>query len=451
MHKNKINIKEENIYKVIADLSGDIYFQIDENFKVLFVNKRGLELLEKKLEEVLGKRVDEIFQDEGIIFIKNLKTALSSKKPLLFEDYATIKGKKLYLETRLISYKDPETGKKYIYGITRDMTEFKIAEKTIEESTKRYRLLFDRNLAGVFRATLSGILLECNDAFAQILGYSSAEEIIGTSVLKFYKEEADRKALITALSQQGFLRNYELLLKKKDCSDVWVLENVSFIEEQGQKILEGALIDITERKTIEEHLKESVNKLQKTTEGIIEAMAKTIEIRDPHTAGHERRVGKLAKAIAEELGLEEEKVQAIYLTGLIHDIGKIYVPAEILTKPGTLTDIEYKLIKVHPEMGYKILEKIDFSWPISKIILQHHERLDGSGYPFGLKNDEICLEARILAVADVVEAMSFHRPYRTSPGLEYALKEIEANKGKLFDPKVVDATLNLFKKGFKLD
>ncbi|MEJ5166418.1 MAG: HD domain-containing phosphohydrolase, partial [Thermoanaerobaculia bacterium] len=337
------------------------------------------------------------------------------------------------------------------YGICRDMTEFKVAEQTIEESSKRYRLLFDRNLAGVFRASLSGILLECNDAFAQILGYSSAEEIIGTSVLKFYKEEADRKALITALTEQGFLRNYELLLKKKDGSFVWVLENVSFVEEQGQKILEGALIDITERKTIEEHLKESVNKLQKTTEGIIEAMAKTIEIRDPHTAGHERRVGKLAKAIAEELGLDEEKVQAIYLTGLIHDIGKIYVPAEILTKPGTLTDIEYKLIKVHPEMGYKILEKIDFSWPISKIILQHHERLDGSGYPFGLKNDEICLEARILAVADVVEAMSFHRPYRTSPGLEYALKEIKQNSGKLFDPRVVEATLNLFKKGFQLD
>lgn len=451
MARTKLKDKEENIYKVIADLSGDIYFQIDENFRVIFVNKKGLEFLGKDISGVEGKRVDEIFIEEGKRFIENLKKSFQSEKPLLFEDYAIIKGKRLYIETRLISYKDPSTGKKYVYGITRDMTEFKIAEQTIEESTKRYRLLFERNLAGVFRASLSGILLECNDAFAQILGYSSAEEIVGTSVLKFYKEEADRKALITALTEQGFLRNYELRLRKKDSSDVWVLENVSFTEEQGQKILEGALIDITERKTIEEHLKESVNKLQKTTEGIIEAMAKTIEIRDPHTAGHERRVGKLAKAIAEELGLDEDKVQAIYLTGLIHDIGKIYVPAEILTKPGTLTDIEYKLIKVHPEMGYKILEKIDFSWPISKIILQHHERLDGSGYPFGLKNDEICLEARILAVADVVEAMSFHRPYRTSPGLEYALKEIKQNSGKLFDPKVVEATLNLFKKGFQLD
>jgi len=445
------NFKEENIYKAIADLSGDIYFQIDENFKVVFVNKKGLEFLGKNLEDVLGKSVEELFPQKGKRFVANLKKSLSSKKPLLFEDDAIIGGKKLFLETRLLSYEEPETKKKFIYGICRDMTEFRKAEKTIEESSKRYRLLFERNLAGVFRSSISGILLECNDAFANILGYDSANEIIGTPVYKFYKDESDRKALIISLTEQGFLRNYELPLKKKNGEIIWVLENVSIIEEEGQKILEGALIDITERKIIEEHLKESVNKLQKTTEGIIEAMTKAIEIRDPHTAGHERRVGKLAKAIAEEMGLEEEKVHSIYLTGLIHDIGKIYVPAEILTKPGTLTEIEYKLIKVHPEMGYKILEKIEFSWPISKIILQHHERLDGSGYPLGLKNDEICLEARILAVADVIEAMASHRPYRSSPGLEFALKEIIENSGKLYDSKVVEATINVFKKGFTFD
>ncbi len=449
--KIKKVLKEENIYKAIADLSGDIYFQIDENFKVVFVNKKGLEFLGKSLEDVLGKSVQELFPHQGKRFEENIKKSFSSKKHLLFEDYITIGGKKLFLETRLLSYEEPETKKKFIYGISRDMTEFKKAEKTIEESSKRYRLLFERNLAGVFRSSFSGILLECNDAFAIILGYNSASEIIGTPVFKFYRDESDRRALLIALSEQGFLRNYELPLKKKNGKIIWVLENVSIIEEEGQKILEGALIDITERKIIEEHLKESVNKLKKTTEGIIEAMTKAIEIRDPHTAGHERRVGKLAKAIAEEMGLEEEKVQAIYLTGLIHDIGKIYVPAEILTKPGTLTEIEFKLIKVHPEMGYKILEKIEFSWPISKIIIQHHERLDGSGYPLGLKNDEILLEARILAVADVIEAMVSHRPYRISPGLEYALKEIENNKGKLYDPEVVEAALSVFKKGFVFD
>lgn len=451
MKKSKNIYREEYIYKTVVDLSGDIYFQLDKDFNIIFVNKRGLELLEKKLEEVLGKNVIEIFPKQGKRFVSNLKKCLNSKEPLFFEDETIIDSRKFILETRLLSFEDPVTKEKSIYGICRDITEFKKAEKTIDESSKRYRLLFERNLAGVFRASLSGILLECNNAFAQILGYTAPDEIIGTPVLKFYKEEADRKALITALCNQGYLRNYELSLRKKDGSTIWILENVSLIEEDGQKIIEGALIDITERKTIEEHLKETVNKLQKTAEGIIEAMTKAIEIRDPHTAGHERRVGKLAKAIAEEMGLEKDKIEALYLTGLIHDIGKIYVPAEILTKPGTLTDIEYKLIKVHPEMGFKILEKIEFLWPLSKIILQHHERLDGSGYPLGLKEDEICLEARILAVADVVEAMASHRPYRISPGIDYALKEIKNNSGKLFDNKVVAATIKLFEKGFSFD
>lgn len=451
MIRNKKEKREENIYKIIADLSGDIYFQIDKDFRVIFVNKRGLEFLRKELKDVIGKKVVELFPKQGKSFVENLKKALKTKKTLLFEDETVIGNNTFLLETRLLSFENPQTNEKSVFGICRDITEFKKAEKTIEESSKRYRLLFDRNLAGVFRASINGILLECNEAFAHILGYSSAEEIIGTPVIKFYKEEADRRTLITMLSQQGFLKNYELCLKKKDGTLIWVLENVSLVEEDGQKVVEGALIDITERKKMEKHLSESVIKLQKTFEGIIEAMAKAIEMKDPHTAGHVRRVGKLAKAIAEEMGLEEEKTQAIYLTGLIHDIGKLHIPAEILTKPGTLNEIEYKLIKVHSEMGYKILENIDFSWPISKIIIQHHERLDGSGYPMGLKNDEICLEARILAVADVVEAMVSHRPYREAPGIELALNEIKKNSGILYDQKVVKATLKLFEMGFKLD
>ncbi len=443
--------KEEEIYKKIAQLSGDIYFQIDENFKVVFVNNKGLELLGKKEEEVLGKKVEEIFPNQGKKFKENLMASLNSSEPLYFEDETEIGDKTLILETRLISFQDPETGRRSVFGISRDITQFKKAEKAIEDSSKRYRLLFERNLAGVFRASLNGILLECNDAFANILGYSSAKEIIGTSVLKFYLKEEDRKILIHLLSQFGSLKNFELSLKKKDGSPVWVLENVSFVEESGEKVLEGALIDISERKNMEEHLKQSVEKLKKIAEGIIEAMSKAIELRDPHTAGHERRVGKLAKAIAEEMGLDREKVQEIYLTGLIHDIGKLYVPAEILTKPGALSEIEFKLIKVHPEMGYKILEKIEFSFPISKIILQHHERLDGSGYPLGLKNDEICEEAKILAVADVIESMVSHRPYRAALGLKEALKEVKQNSGKLYDPKVVKAALSLFERGFNFE
>jgi len=201
---------------------------------------------------------------------------------------------------------------------------------------------------------------------------------------------------------------------------------------------------------LEKELEKSVKELEKTTEGIIYTVAKVVETRDPYTAGHQKRVANLACAIAEEMGLPKEQIRGIYMTGTIHDIGKIYVPAEILSKPGKLTKTEFEMIKTHPEYGYNMLKDIEFPWPVALTILQHHERLDGSGYPQGLSGEDIILEACILAVADVVEAMSSHRPYRPALGIDKALEEVSQNKGKLYDSRVVDACLKLFKeKGFK--
>ncbi|MGQ9800411.1 MAG: HD domain-containing phosphohydrolase [Candidatus Saccharicenans sp.] len=224
-------------------------------------------------------------------------------------------------------------------------------------------------------------------------------------------------------------------------------------EEWGQKT--GQVIvfrDITARKKAEQELKESWNRLHRALEGTIQAIATTIEMRDPYTAGHQRRVARLAEAIALETALPETRVEGLKLAAEIHDIGKIYVPAEILSKPTKLTDLEYTIIKTHPQAGYEILKNIEFPWPIAQIVLQHHERMNGSGYPGGLKGEEILLEARILAVADVVEAMSSHRPYRPAFGLDMALKEIQTNRGFLYGPDEVDACLRLFtEKGFSLD
>jgi len=184
----------------------------------------------------------------------------------------------------------------------------------------------------------------------------------------------------------------------------------------------------------------------------IETMSKIVEAKDPYTAGHQQRVHQLAIAIAKELNFSEDKIEGIRIASLIHDIGKIGLPTEILSKPTKLSDIEFSLIKEHPQIGYNILKSIDFSYPVAKIVLQHHERLDGSGYPNHLKGDKIFLEARILGVADVVEAMSSHRPYRPSLGIDKALEEISQNRGILYDWKVVDICLNLFKeKGFKFE
>lgn len=193
----------------------------------------------------------------------------------------------------------------------------------------------------------------------------------------------------------------------------------------------------------QEQLKESVTRLRKTMGGFIDAMNLTLETRDPYTAGHQKRVSDLSRTIATELNLPPDMIEGVRIAGIIHDLGKIYVPSEILNKPGRLLEIEFNLIKTHPEIAYNILKSIEFPWPIAEIIYQHHERLDGSGYPRGLKGDEIKLEASIISVADVVEAMASHRPYRPALGMEVALAEIEKNRGVHYPAEVVDVCLNL--------
>ena len=227
----------------------------------------------------------------------------------------------------------------------------------------------------------------------------------------------------------------------------WPEDMVTFLKVVGE-IIANAI----GRKQTYEELKTSYEKVKRSVISTINAMSKIIELRDPYTAGHQQRVAMLASAIAREMGLPEERVVGIQLAALIHDIGKIYVPADILAKPGKLTEIEFDMIKTHPELGYNTLKILEFPWPIAEIIRQHHERLDGSGYPHGLKGDEILLEARIIGVADVIEAMASHRPYRPALGIEAALEEITRNSGKLYDPEVVKACVRLFReKGFDFE
>ncbi|OHE58759.1 MAG: hypothetical protein A2Z47_13135 [Thermodesulfovibrio sp. RBG_19FT_COMBO_42_12] len=211
-------------------------------------------------------------------------------------------------------------------------------------------------------------------------------------------------------------------------------------------------IEISERKHAEEALKGSYEKLQRALEGTIYALASMVEKRDPYTAGHQQRVKTLACAIATEMGLPEEKIDGIRMIGVIHDLGKIYVPAEILSKPGQLDEAEFKMIRAHAKVGYDILKKVEFPWPIAQGIAQHHERIDGSGYPSGLLGENILLEAKIIGVADVFEAIASHRPYRPALGKDKAIEEISQKKGTLYDPEVVDACLRLFTvKGFNIE
>jgi putative nucleotidyltransferase with HDIG domain len=209
--------------------------------------------------------------------------------------------------------------------------------------------------------------------------------------------------------------------------------------------------DITERKQAEEKLKDTLESLRKAVNTTIQVMVSAVEVRDPYTAGHQLRSADLARAIATEMGLPQKKVDGIRMAGSIHDIGKLSIPAEILSKPIKLTNLEFSLIKEHSRSGYEMLKDVESPWPLAEIVYQHHERMDGSGYPRNLKGDDILMEARIMAVADVVEAMASHRPYRAGLGIDAALSEIEKNRGIFYDDAVADACLRLFReKGYQL-
>jgi putative nucleotidyltransferase with HDIG domain len=203
-------------------------------------------------------------------------------------------------------------------------------------------------------------------------------------------------------------------------------------------------IDITDRKATEEALKKSNQKWQRTLDETVNALFIALEKRDPYTAGHERRVARLSQAIGVELGLNRNQIEGMRVIGFLHDIGKIVVPSEILSKPAKLTENEYNLMKTHSQVGYDILKKVEFPWPVAQIVLQHHERLNGSGYPIGLTGSDISLESRIIAIADVVEAMSSHRPYRAALGVDKALEEITQKSGILYDKEVGRACVKVF-------
>jgi len=324
---------------------------------------------------------------------------------------------------------------------------------SLRRSEEQFRSVAESAADAIVIGDGEGKVVFWNKAAQEIFGYT-AEEIVGRSIALLMPERF-RRVFLKRMEQRrntgevtGIRGRVIQTGLRKDGSE-FPAEFSCAAWKVGDEMFSTAIIrDITERMAAEEVLKESYERLQRTLEGIIEALGAAIELRDPYTAGHQQRVGELAVAIAEEMGLPTDKVEAIRYAALVHDIGKLAVPAEILAKPSALTDTESALIKFHPQQAYEILKGIDFPWPVADIVLQHHERLDGSGYPQGLKGEELVLEARILAVADVVEAMSSHRPYRPALGIDAALDEIRKSKGKLYDPDVVDACLAAFKGGF---
>ncbi len=269
--------------------------------------------------------------------------------------------------------------------------------------------------------------------------FRAGDEKVRAEISRFFEKDFRRS------NKNGFAG--EVILNSKAGMKIPVEFRITPIQEKKKQIsgIVLAFSDISRRKKAEESLRKSWEKQKKAMQGMVQALGVAIEKRDPYTAGHQRRVTKLALAIAGRLSFPEERMEGLRMAGELHDIGKIHVPAEILSKPGKISEVEFSIIKSHPQMGYDILKSIDFPWPVHEFVYQHHERMNGSGYPLGLKGEKIHLEARILAVSDVIEAMASHRPYRPALSLEQALDEIEKNRGILYDPKVVDACLAVFK------
>jgi putative nucleotidyltransferase with HDIG domain len=274
------------------------------------------------------------------------------------------------------------------------------------------------------------------------------QDILNDPELESWHENARQYgyASCIALPLMDGNRAFGTLVLFDEKVNVFDASEIQLLEEMADDLAFG-ILTLRVKAAHREHEQRLKRNMLKT----VEAIASIVEMRDPYTSGHQRRVAELAEAIAKKMGMSEEEGLAIRLAGIVHDLGKIKIPAEILSKPGRLNDMEYNFIKMHPQAGYEILKEIDFSWPIAQMVHQHHERMDGSGYPLGIKGDEFLPGSRILAVADVMEAMSSHRPYRPGLGIEAALEELQNGRGTHFDTQVVDACTALFREdGYEL-
>ncbi|WP_406615829.1 HD domain-containing phosphohydrolase [Candidatus Caldatribacterium sp.] len=315
----------------------------------------------------------------------------------------------------------------------------------------QYQRLFDNAPIGLYRTSPEGTILDVNPALAKTLGFTDPGDVIGRSVFEFYVCPEDRSVWQRIMEREGKVAHFRCRLRRWDGEVFWASLSIQQVlgKEGNGLYYEGSIEDITEQVFSEERLKEALARLERSFEDLVFILSKFVEVKDPYTAGHQRRVAQLARALALAMGLGEREARDVYVAGLLHDIGKIAVPGEILNKPATLTPLERAIVEEHPQKGYEVMISVDLLRPLAEIVLEHHERLDGSGYPKGLQGEAIHPLARILAVADVVEAMVHHRPYRPPLSLEEALCEVTMGRGILYDEAVVEACTVLFqKKGF---
>jgi len=498
--------KSEIKFRSLVESSSDWIWEVDEDNVYTYVSPRVYDLLGYTADELIGKKTPfDLMTAEEAVRVKAIFDAeVTEGKPLRLLENANLHkdGRTVFLETSGMPFFDVQNVCKGYRGINRDITERKQSQARIQTLTRIYATLSYTNTTivrvksreelfreicegavkfGRFAMAWVGLVDERTHRVMPVCHFGKGSDFLTDLVISIDDELLGQGPTGTAVREnrvvtvkdfatdermlpwreaalkQGFHGSAGLPLRfngKVIGTLTLYSGEPNYFDSDLLNLLAEMSVDISfaldnfereaQRRLAEAERTAALNKLKQSLDGCIQMAATVTEMRDPYTAGHQRRVAKLATAIASEMQLSAELVEGIHFGSLIHDVGKIAIPAEILSKPGRLTEIEFMLIKTHPLSGYNILKGIDFPWPVAQMILQHHERLDGSGYPSGLKGDEILLEARILIVADVVEAMSSHRPYRPGLGIAVALEEIQRGRGTSFDPLVVDVCMRLF-------
>ena len=450
--------ESEEKYRLLAENARDIIWTMDMNLQFTYMSPSVLRIRGYTVEEVMAQSLEEVFTSSSLeiaskafaeeLALENMEPKDLSRMRKLELEHTCKDGSTVWVEVNTSFLRDTDGQPIGILGVSRDITEHKKAEKTIVQQREEYRTIFDGVRPLIAYLDNEGVIQRINKS-GSVLVNRDPKEVVGKTMYDFFPaaeadkyQEADKQVIDSRKPLIGLISEYTRPSGQKRWTQI---DRIPYFDENGDMI--GIIVfaqDITRRKMAEEKLEKSYESLKKTLDDAIDTMAKIVETRDPYTAGHQHKVADLAIAIAREMKLEDTRIDQLRMAAIIHDIGKMYIPSDILSKPGKLSNTEFELIKTHPQSGYDIVKGMDFPCNIAKIVLQHHERLDGSGYPNQLKGEDMILEAKILAVADVVEAMVAHRPYRPALGLVKALEEISKNKGKLYDPDVVDACLELF-------
>ena len=497
--------ESEEKFRSLVESSSDWIWEVNEQAVYTYASPQVYELLGYAAEEVIGKTPFELMPPDEALRVRAIfNTIKAENKPLRLLENANLhkNGRTIFLETSAAPFFDSQGVCRGYRGIDRDITERKQAQVRIQKLTQIYATLSYTNTTivraksrdelfreicegavkyGKFAMAWIGLVDEATQRVVPVCHYGAEDGYLTDIVISTDDVPLGRGPTGAAIRENrvicvddfatdermlpwreaGLKHGYHgsaglpLCFKGKVIGTLTLYSGEpNYFDSEQLALLEEMSLDISfaldnfEREALRRHAEEereiALTKLKKSLDGSILMAAAVTETRDPYTAGHQQRVSKLATAIALDMGLDGDQVDGIHFGSLIHDVGKIAIPAEILSRPGRLSDIEFMLIKTHPQAGYNILKSIDFPWPVAQMILHHHERLDGSGYPGGLKGDEIIMEAKILTVADVVEAMSSHRPYRPGLGIAAALEEIERGRGVHYDPQVVDVCIHLF-------